>query len=121
MITSSQPEIRHHFSGGVYAKETIIPAGMQLVQHAHKFEHLSILAQGTVEMIIDGCRRVVHAPACLTIQQNKHHGVKALTDTVWFCVHSTDCTDSESIDEVLIAPMEEVDVQHIAQCLKLGV
>jgi len=40
------PEIRHHFGGSVYAKETFIPADKWLVQHTHKFDHLSILAQG---------------------------------------------------------------------------
>ena len=41
------PEVRHHFGGGVYAKETFIPADKWLVQHTHKFDHLSVLAQGS--------------------------------------------------------------------------
>ena len=43
-----EPEIQHHFGGGVYAKETFIPAGKWLVQHIHKFDHLSVLAQGSI-------------------------------------------------------------------------
>ena len=39
-------KIEHHFGGGVYAKETIIPAGVMLQQHAHTYDHLSILASG---------------------------------------------------------------------------
>jgi enolase len=38
----------------------------------------------------------------LTIAAGKHHGVKSLTDVVWYCVHATDCTDEDEIDEVLI-------------------
>ena len=113
------PEIRHHFSAGVYAKETIIPAGKWLVQHAHKFDHLSILAQGSVELIVDGEREVLHAPACLTIAAGKHHGVKSLTDVVWYCIHATECVDD--VDEVLIAPTDERQVREIAQCLSQGV
>ena len=110
--------INHHFSSGVYAKETRIPAGQVLVQHAHKYDHLSILAQGSVEVMIDGNKEILHAPACLTIEANKHHGVKSLTDVVWYCVHATDCADEDEIDEVLIAPGDLNTAQHIASELQ---
>ena len=112
------PQIHHHFAAGVYAKETRIPAGHTLVQHKHHFDHLSILASGSVELMVNGDRQVVHAPACLTIKANKHHGVKSLTDTVWYCIHATDCANAEDIDEVLIAPMDAPEAQRMAQCLQ---
>jgi quercetin dioxygenase-like cupin family protein len=110
--------IRHHFSSGVYAKETRIPAGQVLVQHKHKFSHLSILASGSIELMIDGQKSVVNAPACLTIQADKHHGVKSLTDVVWYCIHATDCTDENEVDEVLIAPGDIDEALETAKCLK---
>ena len=94
--------IAHHFGGGVYAKETRIPAGYLAVQHKHKFDHLSVLASGSVELSVDGEVSVVHAPKCLVIEANKEHQVRAITDAVWFCVHATDCTDADKVDEVLI-------------------
>ena len=94
--------IEHHFGAGVYAKETRIPAGHVLVQHKHKHDHLSILAAGVVDLTVDGQTKRVAAPACLTIVAGKHHGVTAITDVVWYCVHATDCTDIDQIDEVLI-------------------
>lgn len=113
-----QPQIEHHFGAGVYAKETHIPAGRVLVQHKHHFDHLSILASGSVELMIDGKRKIVHAPACLTIEANKHHGVKSLTDVVWYCIHATNCADTDEIDEILIAPSDVSEAQQMAQCLK---
>lgn len=110
--------IKHHFSAGVYAKETRIPAGQMLVQHRHSFDHLSILASGSVELVVDDERSVIHAPACITIAANKHHGVKSLTDVVWYCVHATNCTDESEIDEVLIAPSDVLEAQKVAECLK---
>lgn len=110
--------IKHHFSAGVYAKETLIPAGQVLVQHKHKFSHLSILASGSIELMVEGERKIIHAPACLTIEADKHHGVKSLTDVVWYCIHATDCTDTDEIDEVLIAPGNADQVQELAQCLQ---
>lgn len=115
------PQIVHHFGGGVYAKETFIPAGKWLVQHTHKFDHLSVLAQGSIELIVDGQTSIIHAPACLTIAAGKHHGVKSLTDVVWYCIHATNCTDEEHIDEVIIAPVDVKQVREIAQCLSEGV
>jgi len=113
--------IHHHFSSGVYAKETRIPAGHVLVQHAHKHDHLSILASGSVELLVDGVKSVVEAPACLTIAAGKHHGVKSLTDVVWYCVHATDCTDKDEIDKVLIVPGNVDQARNIAHCLSEGV
>jgi quercetin dioxygenase-like cupin family protein len=110
--------INHHFSAGVYAKETLIPAGQVLVQHKHKFSHLSILASGSIELMVDGERKIIHAPACLTIEADKHHGVKSLTDVVWYCIHATECTDIDEIDEVLIVPGDQAKVQELAQCLQ---
>ena len=110
--------IHHHFSSGVYAKETRIPAGYVLVQHAHKHDHLSILASGSVELVVDGIKSVVDAPACLTIAAGNHHGVKSLTDVVWYCVHATDCTNEDDIDEMLIVPSDVKEMQKLALSLQ---
>ena len=110
--------IQHYFSSGVYAKETRIPAGFVLVQHAHKHNHLSILASGSVELVVDGVKSVVHAPSCLTIAAGKHHGIKSLTDVVWYCVHATDCTDENEVDETLIVSDNTVEASKIVCCLQ---
>ena len=91
------------------------------MQHAHKYGHLSILASGSVELLVDGVKSVVDAPACLTIAAGKHHGVKSLTDVVWYCIHATDCTDENEVDEVLIVPANIGQARNIAQCLSEGV
>ena len=110
--------IQHHFSSGVYAKETRIPAGFVLVQHAHKHDHLSILASGSVELVVDGVKSVVHAPVCFTIAAEKHHGIKSLTDVVWYCVHATNCTDENEVDETLIVSDNTVEASKIVRCLQ---
>ena len=110
--------INHHFGAGVYAKETRIPAGSILVQHKHKHDHLSVLASGSVELVVDGVKSVIHAPACLTIEANKHHGVKSLTNVVWYCIHATDCTDTDEIDEVLIVTGNDAEMQTLVESLK---
>ncbi len=98
-----EPSIAHHFGGGVYAKETMIPRGMHLEQHAHAHDHLSVLASGSVRLTVDGVVREVVGPVCLNISAGKRHGVEALTDVVWYCIHATDCEDETEVDGVLIA------------------
>jgi quercetin dioxygenase-like cupin family protein len=95
--------ITHHFVGGLYCKETRIPAGVKLTQHVHEFDHLSILAQGRVSVTVDGVATEYAGPAFLTIAAGKAHEVAALTDTVWACLHATDCTDPEQVDQELTA------------------
>lgn len=112
----SDLNITHHFGGGVYAKETAVPAGCILVQHKHEHDHLSVLASGTVELLVDGVRSEITGPACVTIRAGKHHGIRALTNVVWYCIHATDCTDPEQVDEVLVVPSGE-DMNAIARSM----
>ena len=91
-------DLAHFFGGGVYIKETHIPAGAELAQHAHEFEHLSYLVSGRVLLDVAGKRRMIDGPMALTIEAHKVHAVHALTDARWLCIWRTDCTDPEKVD-----------------------
>ena len=95
-------QILHHFADHLYAKEIHIDAGEHLLQHVHKFSHLSVLAKGKVLVSTDDGQQVIEAPACIEIKAGIHHGLKAMTDSVWYCIHSTDEKDISKVDEVLI-------------------
>ena len=105
--------ITHHFGGRVYIKETRMNAGQILVHHKHEYEHLSYLVSGTIELEVDGSRSRLTGPAAVTIAAAKHHGVKALTDTVWLCIHSTDCTDASLVDEALVIDGDPKEIAAI--------
>jgi quercetin dioxygenase-like cupin family protein len=94
--------ITHHFSDGIYAKESRFSAGMAILKHTHDFSHLSILAQGKVAVMKGEQVEVIEAPACVEIKAGMTHGVKAITDCVWFCIHSTDEKDLSKVDQILI-------------------
>ncbi|VTU37011.1 cupin domain-containing protein [Variovorax sp. PBL-E5] len=112
----STDPITHHFGGGVYIKESLVPAGAVLVQHKHAHDHLSYLVSGSVLVLVDGEMRRLDAPACLKIVAGKHHGVRALTAATWLCIHATDCTDARDVDEVLIQPSDE-DLHAMARSM----
>jgi quercetin dioxygenase-like cupin family protein len=94
--------IVHHFSDGLYAKQASFPAGMMILKHTHDFNHLSILAKGTVVVLKGEDADIVEAPACIEIKAGVVHGVKAITDCVWFCIHATDEKDPSKVDDILI-------------------
>jgi quercetin dioxygenase-like cupin family protein len=107
------PNVKHHFSAGMYAKEMRIPAGGVIVSHKHKYDHLSILASGKVMLTIDGnCLIPLTAPACIDIAAGTHHKITAIEDSVWFCIHATAITDAERIDETLT---DEPDMNQVVR------
>ena len=69
-------------------------------------------------MVVDGVKSIVEAPACLTIAAGKHHGIKSITDVVWYCVHATDCTDENEVDDVLVQPGNIEQMQELAVSLQ---
>lgn len=109
----AEPQIVNHLAGGAFAKETRIPAGNVLVQHRHVYDHLSILASGVVEVEADGVRVIHEGPKCIVIRAGVHHGVKALTDAVWFCVHAT----ADADEEALIIEADRGQMEAIARGL----
>jgi quercetin dioxygenase-like cupin family protein len=94
--------IVHHFSSGIYAKQMYLPKGFIALSHSHIFDHLSILAKGSVIVKTDTTTQEYKAPSCITIEKNTNHSIYAVEDVVWFCIHATDETDLSKIDKVLI-------------------
>ena len=94
--------ITHHFTDGLYAKEMAFNAGEAILKHTHNYSHLSILAKGKVAVMKGEDVEVIEAPACIEIKAGLTHGVKALTDCVWFCIHATDEKDPSKVDNILI-------------------
>ena len=98
----------HHFSDGLYAKQMSIPKGAIACQHKHEYDHLSILAQGKVRVLLDNdAFEEFTAPSCINIKQGVNHTIMALEDSTWFCIHHTFETDMNKIDTVLIKQQKE--------------
>lgn len=98
----SADDITHHLCAGVYAKQIRIAAGSVVMSHQHTFDHLSILAAGHVRVITDEGEAIYTGPAAIVIRRGLNHAVHALADSTWFCVHATDETDLDRIDDALI-------------------
>jgi quercetin dioxygenase-like cupin family protein len=102
MTFAIDPGIVHHFSGGVYAKQMHLPKGYKALTHVHKYDHMSVLAKGAVAVDTQFGTTNYHAPAVIDMKAGVSHGITALEDVIWFCIHATDETDADVIDKVLI-------------------
>lgn len=95
-------DIEHHFCGGVYAKSIHFKRGDWTQQHAHNFEHMSIVASGFCTVTIDGVRRQYGPGSVIKVPAGIAHLVYANTDAHWLCIHATDETDPAKVDYQLI-------------------
>ena len=94
--------IAHFFSDGVYAKQMLLLENHSVQTHKHEYDHLSILAMGRVVVAVDGKQLIYTAPSCIEIKAGQEHSILAVENSVFYCVHRTDETDIDKIDEVLI-------------------
>lgn len=57
--------------------------------HTHSFDHLTLLASGSLKVTVSGMATVFKAPHMLYIHKDKHHELVALEDnTVAYCIHA---------------------------------
>jgi quercetin dioxygenase-like cupin family protein len=94
--------VRHNFAGGTYAKRVDMAAGCKIKKHQHSYDHLSILARGSIELTAGGKTTWHSAPDELMIKAGIDHEIKAMSDCTWYCIHATEETDPDSVDRVLI-------------------
>lgn len=57
--------------------------------HSHQFDHLTLLAHGSLEITVEGQVTEFKAPHMIYISKNKEHKLVALEDnTVAYCIHA---------------------------------
>lgn len=95
-------QIKHHFGPGIYIKESFIPERHYVETHEHKYDHFGMLGKGRAMVELDGIADIEEGPAVIMIKAGVKHKITALTDVTWFCLHATNETDPDKVDQVLI-------------------
>lgn len=101
-----QPLGEVHLYGGVFVKSMVTPdAGTVIPQHSHKYDHLSYLAAGAVEVWTDGeAMGVFEAPSAIRIPAGAKHTFKTLHPwTLILCIHSVALGEADFNETDLIA------------------
>lgn len=68
--------------------------------HSHHFDHVSLLAQGSVRVELEGYPpKEFHAPTFIVIKKEHKHKFTALVDnTLWYCVFALRDVDGNVTD-----------------------
>jgi hypothetical protein len=82
--------------------------------HTHSFDHLTLLAFGSVKCVVDDKETIFKAPHMIFIHKDKMHAFTALEDnTVAYCIHPMrigerveDIVDPSMIPEGVVVPYE---------------
>ena len=57
--------------------------------HSHKFDHLTLLTNGKLQVDVDGKKTIFTSPHMIYISKSKMHELTALEDnTIAFCIHA---------------------------------
>lgn len=70
--------------------------------HKHKFDHVSLLTEGTVRVTIEGGEaKEFTAPTFIIIRKEHNHWFEAVTDKVtWYCVFALRDFEGEVIENM---------------------
>lgn len=73
--------------------------------HSHQFDHLTLLATGSIELTVDGQTSTFKAPHMIYIQKDKIHKLVALEpNTIAYCIHPLRGLDSDDILDPAMIP-----------------
>jgi quercetin dioxygenase-like cupin family protein len=68
--------------------------------HQHQFDHLTLLAAGSVRVVVEGKETDFKAPHMIYIHAEKNHRLVALEDnTVAYCIHAL--RDGDDVGDIL--------------------
>ena len=80
--------------------------------HSHVFDHLTLLAKGSLKVTVEEKSTEFIAPHMIFIQKNKMHELQALEDnTVAYCIHAL--RDGEGVDDILDPSMIPDGIKNV--------
>ena len=87
---ADKPEISLSCVASVYVRQMHFKkAGDVEHGHAHKFDHQTLLAKGSLKIFLNGQETVFHAPHIILIRKDQFHELVALEDdTLCYCIHA---------------------------------
>jgi quercetin dioxygenase-like cupin family protein len=87
------------FFGNIWVRQRVLDNGQSYEGHKHHFDHVTLLARGTVNVEVEGRSKQFSAPTFIIIRKEHEHKVTALCDNVlYFCVFALRDLDGEVLD-----------------------
>lgn len=120
MAKMPQPELEteHYFSGGMYCRKLIRPAGTLIVGKVHKKDHFFMCAKGQIIAWSEKGMVTLNAGDVLCSKAGTKRVTLAVTDAIGITFHKTSKTNLDKIEKELIEP-DELALYDSANKLKV--
>lgn len=98
--------LAHHFGpggphGGIYAREVTIPAHTFVLGASHRYPTMNMMLKGRIVLLIDGQPREFTAPMIFNSPPGRKMAY-AIEEVVWLNVFSSEETDVDTLEAMLI-------------------
>jgi mannose-6-phosphate isomerase-like protein (cupin superfamily) len=110
----------HYFSGGMYCRKLIRPAGTVIVGKVHKKDHFFLCASGEIIAWSEGGMKHLKAGDIICSKPGTKRVTYAVTDAIGITFHKTSKTNLDKIEKDLIE-FDELALFDSGNKLKLTV
>jgi hypothetical protein len=99
------PKIDIGLVSNMFVRQMVfVCAGDKEYGHSHPFDHLTLLAKGSIDLTVEGTTTHFQAPQMIFIAKNKEHElVAAESGTVAYCIHGL--RDVDVSDDIISEDM----------------
>jgi quercetin dioxygenase-like cupin family protein len=90
MMKTTSPNVKLGCVANLFSRMMhFVSAGDVELGHTHQFDHLTLLAVGSLRVTVEGKTTDFKAPHMIYIHKDKNHELVALEDnTVAYCIHA---------------------------------
>jgi len=97
-------ETEHYFSGGMYCRKLIRPAGTLIVGKIHKKDHFFMCVLGQIIAWSENGMKTLNPGDIIESKSGTKRVTLATMDSIGITIHKTDKTDLDEIEVELIEP-----------------
>ena len=105
------------YFGNIWVRQNNMElAGESFAGHKHKFDHVTLLASGSVEVEVAGNPpKQFKAPTFIIIRKEHEHKMTALTDDVlYYCVFALRNLDGEPIEDMVSETVDPMSASLVS-------
>lgn len=102
-MTESNNLVELGYFGNIWVRQnTLLKTGDSFAGHKHKFDHVTLLAQGAVTVEVEGrSPKKFVGPTFIVIRKELNHKITALQDnTIYYCVFALRDIDGEIVEDI---------------------
>jgi len=111
--------LKHHFAGGIYVREILIPADTIILGKRHRHKTCNFLVSGELSLYMgeDNPSKRVKGPMIFESEPGTRKLAYSHSDVVFMNFHPTQETDLKKIEQEFIMPEQEYIEDRSQKCL----